>query len=158
MRKKGPLDDCFYVVEPLVGGFKVHKLSDEDRVYTVTNGECQCKAADYGAECRHLAMVENTLQGQPVRKDEISSAFDSLLIRLREAFSGSQIVSTLDYEPNDVVTRVPALATALLNEFGGDCVLWCGRGGILFRIECYKDQSDFKAALREARTRERAVR
>jgi hypothetical protein len=157
--KKHLLGGFFYVVERVTEEeTRVHKLAEdaaETEVYTIVDSECSCRAAQFGAECKHVEMSEDSLQGSPVAKRNVEAAFQDYLTRLQKSFPGSKIVSLLDYYPGREITRASAFAVGVLSEFCGKITLWAEKDGLLIRLVCFKEVDEYRQALRRVRTSRR---
>lgn len=158
--KKHLLDEHVYVVEERARGNVVHKVpapdTDEKTVfYNIDeDGECQCKAAEFGNTCKHQLMVAGTLTKAPMPLGEAEKILEDYLDKLRAQWPRAQIVSLLQYKRGGQVGSAAALACGVLAGHEAEKItVWSEFGPLLVRIYCFKERDRYRRALRAVRDR-----
>lgn len=161
VKKKNILGGHVYVVEELdEGTLKVHKLPTENEAaeeYSIDDdGVCTCKAGEFGADCKHVAMADGSLVGLEMPKRKAARLIEEYLDKLREQWPRAQIVSLLDYKPERRIEVGTALACGVLDEKSAEkLTIWGEYKGLLIRMHCFKRRSRYRRALRIVRQRSR---
>ena len=158
--KKHLLDEHVYVVEERARGNVVHKVPAPDTAekavfYNIDeDGECQCRAAEFGNTCKHQLMVAGTLEKPPMSLRAAEKILEDYLDKLRAQWPRAQIVSLLQYKRAREVGSAAALACGVLSGHDAEKItVWSEFGPLLVRVYCFKERDRYRRALQAVRTR-----
>lgn len=157
--KSPPIKKNAYVVEEFGDGFKIFKIESEDsnsevEVYTVDpNGICDCKASEFGTDCKHVAMTTGSLTFGAMPRDIAESILDTYLEQvLRPKFPRARFVNLLGYKKDAEVGNAAALACGVLSDRAVEkLTLWTVAEKLLIRVHCFKDLARYRRALTRIR-------
>ena len=159
--KKHLLDNHVYLVEERPLGNAVHKVpspgtEEQAVVYNILDddGQCQCRAAEFGNVCKHQRMVNGTLEKELMDVRDADKILEDYLEKLRAQWPKAQIVSLLHYKRETKVGSAAALACGVLSEHSAEkLTVWSELGPLLIRVHCFKDRARYRKALSAARQR-----
>ncbi len=161
-RKAAPIKKNVYVVEEFGEGHLVRKInnessSDDEETYTVDpNGVCDCKASEFGTDCKHVAMTTGSLVHKFLPKGRAAAIMDDYIEQvLRPKYPRARIVSLVDYRQDLEVGNAAALACGVLDQRSVEkLTLWTiSSEGLLLRIHCFRDLKRYRRALSSVRRR-----
>ena len=146
-----------YVVEETPEGSLVHKIvkdGEEREAYLVNGGLCECKASEFGTECKHVAMANGTFEiEEPVSRLEAEEILERYLDKvLRPEWPRARIVNLVTYRKDKSVGNAAALACGVLGDRSAEkLTLWTMSEGLILRIYCFKDYKRYKKVLSKVR-------
>ena len=158
-KRKNLFGGRVYLVEERPGGNAVYKVpceGEEGEVFLIDeeDGQCQCRAAEFGNECKHQRMAEGTLEKEPISKKKAEEILEDYLDKLRAEWPRAQIVSLLPYKREASVSSAAALACGVLSQHAAEkLTVWSEFGPLLIRVHCFKERDRYKRALRSVRER-----
>jgi len=161
-KKSSVLGGHVYVVEETdEGSHRVSKLphdsdgTEQPEVYVVDcDYVCDCRAGDFGNDCKHVAMADGSLAGPETAKRSASAILEGYLDKIREDWPRAQVLSLLPLQHDRRVTAATALACGVLSEDASEkVVIWGEHQGLLIRLYCFKDRGRYRRALRAARNK-----
>lgn len=123
-------------------------------VYTVDKDRvCQCRAGEFGRDCKHIEMVEGTFQGDDFPRRRADDLLDEYLDKVREEFPDARVVSLAQYRRDPKVTSATAIAYGVLGDFteSPKLVLWTRYKQLTIRLYCFRDLARFRRVLRAVR-------
>ena len=153
--KKVPISKNVYVVEEFGDGHRVHKIKsesskDEAEVYIIDpNGVCDCKASDFGTDCKHVAMVNGSLSHGSFNRAHAGELLETYLEEvLRPQFPRARLVNLVEYKKDTSVGNAAALACGVLSDRSVEkLTIWTVYEKLLIRIHCFKDLKRYRRAL-----------
>lgn len=146
-----------YVVEETPEGSLVHKITkegEEKEAYLVNGGLCECKASEFGTECKHVAMANGTFSIEdPIARLEAEEILERYLDTvLRPEWPRARIVNLVAYRKDKAVGNAAALACGVLGDRSAEkLTLWTMSEGLLLRIYCFKDYKRYRRVLSNVR-------
>ena len=154
--KKNVLGKHVYVVEELEGGHRVHKIlkKGEENYFVTADGLCDCKAADFGNDCKHQGLANGSLQSlapfQKARADDLVEEYLDKVVR--DHFPKGKFVSLVRYKNEAELWNAAALAYNVFSEHRSEkTTLWTEYEGLLIRIHCFRDKDRYQRALTAVR-------
>jgi len=158
-KRKNILGGHVYLVEEVAGGNHVHKVpneGEEGEVFLIDSedGQCQCRAAEFGNDCKHQSMVSGTLEKEEISRRKAEEILEDYLDKLRASWPRAQVVSLLQYKRTPKVGSAAALACGVLSQHAAEkLTVWSEFGPLLIRVYCFKDRDRYRQALRAVRKR-----
>lgn len=163
-RKKKLLGKNVYVVEEVPDGHRVSKVpapiprpGEVLEEYLVNkDGVCNCKASEFGAECKHVGMALGTYSSdEKMDRDIAGELVDAYLDEvLRPGFPRARIVNLSKYRKPSLVGNAAALACGVLSDAAHEKVtVWTLYRGLLIRVHCFRDLERYRAALTYIRSK-----
>lgn len=146
-----------YIVEARGTGHVVKKNPKEgelpEEYFVDAEGACECAAADYGNDCKHIKMASRTLQGKKFAIQDATEILETHLDVFRAKWPLASIVSLLVYQKVDFISLAPAYAHGVLSdEYTEDeMTMWLEVGKLLIGVRCFKEKSAYRKALRTVR-------
>lgn len=139
-----------WIVSKLEAGKKASANPDE---YLVDeNGVCSCRAAEFGNSCKHVQMVNKTLEGAEFNRTLAENILDDYLEVVRETIPGAAITSLLRFGKSKKVTKATALGGGMLNGEATDRLdIWGERKGLLVLVQIFRDRDKYRKTLKTIR-------
>lgn len=159
-KKAPPIKKHVYVVEEIETGHLVRKISnegstDEKEVYTVDkDGVCDCKASEFGTDCKHVGMANGSLTFGLVPKAQAEEILETYIEQvLRPRYPNARIVSLVEYRKDAELGSAAALMCGTLGESSAEkLTLWTiSPENLLLRIHCFRDLDRYRRALSSVR-------
>jgi hypothetical protein len=154
-KKKNVLGGHNYVVEEVENGCVVHKIlkKGEEKYFVTSEGLCDCKAADFGNDCKHQELANGSLQSlEQVSRRRADDLVEDYLDKFRGDFPRGKFVSLVRYKSETELWNAAALA---FNVFSADrsekTTLWTEYEGLLIRIHCFRDKDRYQRTLSAVR-------
>lgn len=156
-KKKNLLGGHVYLVEEKEGGDAVYKVpneGEEGEVFLIDSedGQCQCRAAEFGNDCKHQDMVLGVLEKAEIPRKRADEILEDYLDKLREEWPRAQIVSLLSYRKTNMVGSAAVLACGVLSQHAAEkLTVWSELGPLLIKVHCFKSRARYRRALRSVR-------